>query len=161
MPRPGCPEFPQLVEAVAGYWEKIGLKPKIRMTEWNVFRVALRERKSQNTIHGVDSFITPNVGSLSVKFGDKFYFRNSESTVNIPEVNEKFDRIVKSMDISEISKLLSEIYRYGYDQYLMIPIAEINDLVATTKRIPKWDLGSHENDRNYNDLIREQKTGKN
>ena len=40
--RAGCPEFPQVVEAIAGYWEKIGLKPKIRMTEWAVWRKAWR-----------------------------------------------------------------------------------------------------------------------
>jgi len=41
-----------------------------------------------------------------------------------PELNEKFARAEKSMDLVEISKLLSEIYRYAYDQYLEIPIAK-------------------------------------
>ena len=39
--RPGCPEFPQVVEALAGYWQKIGLKPKIRITEYAVWRECL------------------------------------------------------------------------------------------------------------------------
>jgi hypothetical protein len=60
------------------------------------------------------------------------------------------------MDIAEISKLLAEMYRYSYDQYLMIPICEIPDLGATTKRIPQWNLGHHINDRNYYELIRQR-----
>ncbi len=55
-PRPSCPEYPQVVEAVAGYWEKIGLKPKIQMSEWAVWRLAWREGKTQNTVHGFDDF---------------------------------------------------------------------------------------------------------
>jgi ABC-type transport system substrate-binding protein len=119
--------------------------------------VAIREQKSQNTIHGVDSFTIPEVGSLIQKFGEKYSFRDEkQSTVNIPELNERFERIKKSTDVAEISKLLAEIYRYAYDQYLIIPICEIPDVVATTKRILKWDLGHHSNDRNYYDLIRQQ-----
>jgi dipeptide transport system substrate-binding protein len=34
--RAGCPELPLIIETIAGYWEKVGLKPKIRMTEWAV-----------------------------------------------------------------------------------------------------------------------------
>ena len=45
------------------------------------------------------------------------------------------------MDVAEISKLMAEIYRYAYDHYLMIPICEISDMIATTKKVPKWNLG--------------------
>ena len=34
--RSGCPEYPKVVEALAGYWEKIGLRPKMVMTEYDV-----------------------------------------------------------------------------------------------------------------------------
>ena len=80
----------------------------------------------------------------------------AESTVNIPELNERFLRIDKSLDVAEISRLLAEIYRYVYDHYLLIPICEIPVKIATTKRIPKWDPGLRCNDRNYHDLIRQQ-----
>ncbi len=60
------------------------------------------------------------------------------------------------MDIAEISNLMADIYRYAYDNYLMVPICEFPEKVATTKRIPKWDLGLRRNDRNYYDLIRQR-----
>jgi peptide/nickel transport system substrate-binding protein len=156
-PRGGCPEYPTVVEAVAGYWEKIGLKPKIRMSEWNVWRVAWRERKTQNTVHGVDSFSVTEIGLLLQKFGEKFDFKGeAQSTVNIPEFNEKFDRIKKSLDVAEISKLMAEMYRYSYDQHLIVPICSIPDVIATTKRIFKWNVGQHQNDRSYCELIRQR-----
>jgi len=38
----------------------------------------------------------------------------------------------------------------------MVPIAMINDEIATTKRIPAWDPGRRRNDRNYNYVIKER-----
>ena len=154
--RPGCPEFPLVVEAIAGYWEKIGLKPKIRMSEWTVWRQAWNERKTQNTVHGSDSTTNPEISTLILNMGEKLYFKNSRSAVNVPEVNDRFARIDKSMDITEISKLLAEIYRIEYDLYLTVAVCEIPDMIATTKRIPKWDPGFRRNDRNYYDLIKQR-----
>ncbi len=155
--RAGCPEFPRVVEAIAGYWEKIGLKPKIRISEWPVFRRVWADRKTQNTVHGFDIPTSPELGSLLTRFAEWWYFYEAagRSTVNIPVLNEKFETIEKSKNAAEIAKLLSEIYRYVYDHYLSIPICEISDMVATTKRIPKWNLGKRRSDRNYYDLIKQ------
>ncbi len=156
-PREGCPEYPLMLEAIVGYWQKIGLNPNIRATEYAVWRKAWAERKTQNTIHGYEDVTRVTAYGILSKFVEKWSFahKSGRSTVNIPELNERFERIEKSLDIDEISKLLSEIYRYAYDNYLMIPICEIPDKIATTKRIPKWDLGLR-NDRNYYELIRQR-----
>ena len=146
------------VEAVAGYWEKVGLKPKIRMTEWAVVSKAWSSRKTQNIIFGYDDATNRDVFTQLGKFNDKwnYNFKSQRSTVNIPEINERFLKIDKSLDLSEISKLMAEIYRIAYDQYLMVPICEFPDIVATTKRVPKWDLGLRRLDINYYDLIRQR-----
>jgi peptide/nickel transport system substrate-binding protein len=154
--RPGCPEFPQVVEAIAGYWQEIGLKPKIRNTEWPIFRIAWREQKVQNTVFGFDDFPAPDAAALVYKLAERWWYgQGAFALFNKTEVNERFDRIEKSMDVAEVSKPLSEIYRIVYDQYLAIPICEFSQKIATTKRIPKWNMGSRQNDRNYNDLIKQ------
>jgi ABC-type transport system substrate-binding protein len=153
--RAGCPEFPRVVEAAAGYWEKIGLKPKIRLTEFAVWRKAMNEGKTQDTIHGADDPTDPGLSTLVEKFQDRWYAKNPRARVNVPEINERFERIDKSLDTAEVSKLLGEIWRWAYDQYSKVPICEIPDKIATTKRIPGWDLGKRRNDRNYYDLIKQ------
>ncbi len=152
------PELHLVVEALVGYWQKIGLKPKIRMGEWNTFMAAWRtgSRELENTIHGHDSSTTPGVASLVARATERYYFKQPTSAVNIPELNEKFERIEKSLDIAEISRLLVEVYNYDYDQHLNIPICEISDITATTKRIPKWNMGLRRFERNYYDLIKQQ-----
>ncbi len=155
-PRPGCPEFPLVVEAMAGYWQKIGLKPNIKMTEYAVWREAWAKRKTQGTVHGYEDATVPTANMLFQKFVEKWYYphKSGRSAVNIPELNAKFEKIDKSMDTAEISKLMSEIYRFAYDNYLMVTICEIPEKLATTQRIPKWNPGVR-NDRNYIGLIKQ------
>ena len=155
-PRPACPELPQFIEALAGYWEKIGLKPKIVRSEWAIYRQALSGRKTQNTIHFTDALVTAERGLILTTMQERFYYSKSpRSRVNIPELTERFERIDKSLDLDEISKLMVEIYRYSYDHYLEIPICELNDLIATTKKIPKWNPGIRRNEMNIHGLIKQ------
>jgi ABC-type transport system substrate-binding protein len=156
MSRAWLPEYPQIVEAVADYWEKIGLKPKIRVTDWAVYRKAFADRKTQNIIHGTESPVSPDIVTLLERISDRWDFSAARSSVNIPYLNEKFERISRSLDIAEITRLLAEICRYAYDNYLVIPMCDLPDMIAATKRIPKWNLGVHRTGNNYYDLIRQR-----
>jgi ABC-type transport system substrate-binding protein len=110
--RAGCPEITRVIEAMAGFWEKIGVRPKIRISDYGAWQRAWADRKTQNTIHGYDATSDPEAGSLLEKMSQKWDFANKSgrSTINIPEVNAKFEKADRSKDIAEISKLLAEIY---------------------------------------------------
>jgi len=43
--KPGFAEGPRVIEAIVGYWQQIGLKPKVRVSEWSVFRKAWMSEK--------------------------------------------------------------------------------------------------------------------
>ncbi len=154
--RAGFPELHEVIEALAGYWEKIGLKTKVNRTDWGVWRRARFEPKAQNTIYGSDDTVNPNAGALLIKFIERMSSKTKLATVHIRELDEKIERAEKSIDVDEVSKILADLYRYDYDHYLMIPICETFDEIATTKRIPKWDPGLRRMDRNYYDLIRQR-----
>jgi peptide/nickel transport system substrate-binding protein len=156
MSRAWLPEYPKIVEAVAASWEKIGLKPKIRVTDWAVYRKAFSDRKTQNIIHGTESPVSPDIVTLLERISDRWDFSQRRSTVNIPEMNERFEKIAKSLDISEITKLLAEICRYAYDHYLLVPMCDLPDIIAANQRIPKWNLGVHRTGNNYYELIRQR-----
>ena len=55
----------------------------------------------------------------------------------------------------EVEKIAIDLYRYLYDNYVFIPICDISDDSATTKRVSKWDPGLRRIDRNLNDIIRQ------
>jgi ABC-type transport system substrate-binding protein len=67
-----------------------------------------------------------------------------------------FDKASSSLDMAEIKEITGEIYRYAYDNYLFIPIAQMDDEIATSKRIPAWDPGARRTDRNYTEIIRQR-----
>ncbi len=153
--RPLCPEFHDLVQAVCGYWEKMGLKPKIFMTDWSTFNNRFRTGNTQGTISGMDSSNSPSVPSLLVRIKERTYGKYKRSIMQDPKVDEMLDRASNSLNPTEVAKLLVDAYVHFYNQYQFIPICHINREFATTKRIPEWDLGMRRQDRNYNGLIRQ------
>jgi ABC-type transport system substrate-binding protein len=153
--RPVCPEFQELVEVVCGYWEKIGLKPKIFMSDWSIFQEKLRTGNTQGTICGMDSSQSPSVPSLLVRMKERTYSKYKRSIIQDPKVDEMFDKASSSLDPAEVAKILVDVYLYHYNQYHFIPICHINREYATTQRIPEWDLGGRRQDRNFNGLIRQ------
>ncbi len=155
-PRSGLPEYPRIVEAVVGYWQKIGLKPKIQMTDWATWRERWDARKTQNTAQGYDDTSNPVCGSIVERNRSKFYSKSTRAICAIPALDERFEKILNSVDLTEVSRLMGEISRYVYDQYIIIPICEIPDVIATTKKVPEWNPGSRRNDRNFSDLIRQR-----
>jgi peptide/nickel transport system substrate-binding protein len=154
--RSAVPELAQVTETVVGYWQKIGLKPKIWMTEWNAFRERFRARKTQNQIHGSDSSVVPGCDGLIRGYDQKLYSKSPMSYVSIPYLDERFEKIYVSLDLSEVERLMGEIYRYAYDQYLFVPICDLSSIVGTSKRIPPWDPGRRRHCWNYRGLTRQQ-----
>ena len=154
--RPECPELQLIIETVAGYWQKIGLKPKIFMTEFPAWRERWRTQKVQNSIHGGASSVASGCSALIRTFMEKHYSKSPYAIVHIPYLDERLDRAVNSTDLAEVEKLMEEIYRYNYDQYLVVPICDLHGIIATTKRIPTWDPGLSRLNRNYRGLIKER-----
>jgi len=134
-PRDGCPEFPLVVEAVAGYWQQNRVETKIRMSEWLLGGRPGVTKKLKIPYMATMMQLSPDVTALLQKFQDKwnFAYKSKRSTVNIPELEERFQRIENSMDIAEISRLLSEILPLCVDQYLMIPICEFPERLLPPK----------------------------
>jgi ABC-type transport system substrate-binding protein len=155
-PRAGCPEFQRLVETICGYWEKVGLKPKILMTTWEAWREKWRQRKTANSIHGYNASVEPLCPLMLSRIRRNHYSKSDETINNDPKMDAMFDRGLKSLDMDEVTKIMGEIYRYVYDQYFWVNICEIDDTIITSKRIPKWDPGRRRNDRNFRDLIRQR-----
>mgnify|MGYP002401784040 CR=1 FL=1 len=90
------------------------------------------------------------------RFANNYYSKEEWAVVQSKYLDERFEKIYSSLDINEVKRLVGELTRYAYDQYLLIPICEVPDVIATTKRVPKWDPGTRRLDRNYYDLIRER-----
>jgi peptide/nickel transport system substrate-binding protein len=154
--RSGLPEFTGLIETLVGYWQKIGLKPKIAMWEYATFRESMRAQKVPNTLSGTTRAINLECGSLLKNMEEEYASSELRSVVHDPKMDDWLKRASNALDLAEVAKILGEAYRYTYDQHLMIPICMTNDEIAFTKRIPQWDPGLRRADRNINDIIKQR-----
>ena len=84
---------------------------------------------------------------------EKYASSERRAIVHDPKMDDWLKRASNTLDMAEIAKILGEVYRYSYDQHLMVPICMINDEIACTKRIPDWDPGRRRDDRNINAII--------
>ncbi len=98
----------------------------------------------------------PEISEILTRYRRWFYSTEPRTTVKDSKLDDMINRAEKSMNLAEVEKIIGDIYRYAYDQYIFIPICDISDEIATTKRIPRWDQGSRRTDRNYNDIIRQR-----
>ena len=154
-PRGSCPEYQVMIEAIAGYWQKIGLKPKIFMTEYAAFRERRQADKIPNTIMGGENSVAPTVTSVLRQLSGQFHSAAKGSYCKTPEFDKMLDRAGASMDLAEVKKFIGDMHHYIYNNYIRIPICQIDAVVATTKDIPKWDLGDRGFEKNLNGLIRQ------
>jgi peptide/nickel transport system substrate-binding protein len=154
-PREGLPELHNVVETLVGYWQKIGLKPKIFMTDWGTFRASWRAHKVLNTVSGTDVPSAPECGTLLGRMEERYASYEKRGIVHDPKMDVWLKKASSSLDEAEVAKNLGEAYRYSYDQYLTIPICMVNHEIAATKRVPDWDPGLRRDDRNINAIIRQ------
>ena len=79
-----------------------------------------------------------------------------QTLVRDPKVDQLIDQAERSLDRAEVERIMVDLYRYMYDNFVFIPVCDIHDEVATSKRIPKWEPGYRRGDRNLNDIIRQR-----
>jgi peptide/nickel transport system substrate-binding protein len=154
--RAGIPELGRVIETAGSYWEKIGLKPKIVRMDYAIFLGRWRTGKTQDMIVGIDGSENPLCADLVGRLKEKLYSKSDRTMLNDTKVDAMFDKASKSLDPAEVAKLMVDVYQYIYDQYHYIPICGLDGVLATTKRIPKWDPGDRRNERNLRDLIKER-----
>jgi len=70
------------------------------------------------------------------------------------EADKILDKVNVSLDLVEVEKLIGDFTRFLYNNYIRIPICQINVEVGTTKDIPEWDLGARGFGKNLNGLIK-------
>jgi peptide/nickel transport system substrate-binding protein len=154
--RPGFPESSRVNEALCGYWEKIGLKPKMFMTDWGAWKQRMQGRKSENSVFVTDGATTSEPADVLAYWGGYMHSKVHQTLVQDPEMDKMLDRAAASLNLAEVERLLGAISRYTTDNYTRVPICEINNDFATGKDIPAWNPGQRRYDNNFGDLIRQR-----
>jgi peptide/nickel transport system substrate-binding protein len=153
--REDVPEMTRLVEALAGYMAKIGVKLNIFSTEYPVARTRRITGKMPGHISCLGTPNRSNAGDLLTLISTLHHSSSRLTDHKVPELDALIEAGQVAKTEQEAKKIIGDLHRWLYNNYATLPIAEASiPFVADPKKVTKWDLGRTLYDNNDRDLIR-------
>lgn len=153
-PRPDAPEGPRMVEAMAGYFEAIGIDVEIQPID---SATSIAERAAfelSNTMTFLDAPNRPFPGFAGLMFTlehSEGLFRSTED----PELDRLIEGMQATLDPVEAEEWFLEIYQFLYDHHIHLPVANLDVSYAGNDRIPSdWNRAWRSWEANYLDIVR-------
>ena len=153
-PRPDAPEGPRLVEAMAGYFEAIGIDVEIQPID---SATSIAERAAfelTNTMTFLDAPNRPFPGFAGLMFTlehSEGLFRSTED----PELDRLIEEMQATLDPAEAEEWFLEIYQFLYDHHIHLPVANLDVSYAGNDRVPSdWNRAWRSWEANYLDITR-------
>jgi peptide/nickel transport system substrate-binding protein len=134
-PFPPVVEMPSLIEAIAGYWENIGLSPKIVNTTWQ----AVRSKVFKISTAGV-------IWCMRQSYQDDWTMRMA-TMLNVGSAFTNFQSPGLSAEIAKLKGVLEpkkreavfkEITKYVRNNHVAIPIVLTQNLWGVSKKVGEW-----------------------
>jgi peptide/nickel transport system substrate-binding protein len=139
---PGFPEGKAFAEAVAGYWEKIGVKPKLIPVDYAAFRKNWVDRKTPGAI-GYFNIANRNwIGTYALLEKMAYTPSKLNDTANDPEIDGMIAQVMRQTDQQKINTLMRNIFTRLRSESYGFPIAYIHAPYASSKALAKWNPGS-------------------
>ncbi|MFC2004448.1 ABC transporter substrate-binding protein [Chloroflexota bacterium] len=146
MVHPGVPTAPKVGEAVAGYWEEIGLTVKIVPMEFPVWYPTAKELENAG-----------NIWSIKYNRTADYATKISRITPNGPmaiwqdaELTRLGEKLWAEIDLEKRNPIWREMAKHFYDSYTTIPLFFVPVIVASNSQKvgewpPSWTCGFYYN----------------
>jgi peptide/nickel transport system substrate-binding protein len=123
----------EMVEAVAGYWEAVGLKPKVRIFEFNEYLNRLFDRKTR-----ADAIFV--VSSNELMDADKsfsaYYKAGGVGSSNTDkDLATMIDLARTETDVAKRTGLYNQAVKRAFDQAYFVWLLNIEDVYGLSKRL--------------------------
>ena len=138
-PRPGVPDIPLMVEAVADIWSRIGINVTIEKTEWGAIRPLVRGRQVNNFGAPItQGLASPDI--IAILLGPPFYFFNTSAEITPAGAAVKGARTGE-----EMARALGELGDAVIKEYALVPISLPNQIyVVDPKTVGSWPVHAHQ-----------------
>jgi peptide/nickel transport system substrate-binding protein len=139
---PGLPEGKALAEAVAGYWEKIGIKPRLIPVDYPAFRKLWVDRKAPGAV-GYYNIANRNwIGTYALLEKMAYSPSKLNDTANDPEIDGMIAQVMRQTDREKINALMRNIYTRLRSEHYGVPVVYLHSPYATAKTLGKWNPGT-------------------
>ncbi len=138
-PRPGVPDIPLMVEAVADFWSRIGVNVTIEKTEWGAIRPLVRGRQVNDFAAPItQGLASPDV--IAILLGPPFYFFNIS-----PEITAAGTAVKGAKNGEEMARALGQLGDAVIKEYALVPISLLNQIyVVDPKTVGTWPVHAHQ-----------------
>jgi peptide/nickel transport system substrate-binding protein len=149
---PGLPEGRAMAEAVAGYWEKIGVQTKLIPVDYPAFRKKWLDRSAPGAL-GYYNMANRNwIGTYALI--EKYALSTEKSAaMHDPELDAMVSQVTRQTDQAKVDALMRSIFTRLRTESLGIPLVSLHTPYASAKRITSWNPGSIMYDLNVDELV--------
>ncbi len=139
---PGLPEGKAFAEAVAGYWEQIGIKTKVIPVDYPAFRKNWVDRKTPGAIGYFNIANRDWIGTYALLEKQAYGPSKANDTVNDAEVDGMIAQVMRQTDREKINTLMRNIYTRIRSEHYGVPVVYLHSAYATSKTLGKWNPGT-------------------
>ena len=139
---PGLPEGKAFAEAVAGYWEKIGVKPKLIPVDYPAFRKLWVDRKAPGVVGYYNIANRDWIGTYALLEKMAYTPSKLNDTVNDAEVDGMIAQVMRQTDREKINTLMRNVFTRLRSEHAGVPVVYLHSPYATSKTLGKWNPGS-------------------
>lgn len=132
------PEQPMVDEALAGYWEAVGLKPRILTMDFPAFRQIWVRQKEPDGAAAFNYVGGSRIGSsYRALLSSEGFFSNQK----VPEIDAMLDKLDEQTTIEAYAEKAREILDWQYQNYMSFGYATVPATIALRQGIPGWNIG--------------------
>jgi ABC-type transport system substrate-binding protein len=126
-------------EAIAGYWEKIGVKTKIIPTEYATYRAMISKPNSPSLRNSVAPMRYGNRVLWDAAFHIAYYSKGLLTGTHDPAVDKRVDAILAEKDEKKLEQMCYDLALFLNKHFYQIPIGECGAIyVANPKKVTSW-----------------------
>jgi peptide/nickel transport system substrate-binding protein len=139
---PGLPEGRAFAEAVAGYWDKIGVKTKLIPVDYPAFRKLWVDRKAPGSVGYYNIANRDWIGTYALLEKQAHGKSRPTDTVNDAEIDAMIAQVMSQTDRDRIGALMRNIFARLRSEHYGVPVVYLHSPYATSKTLGKWNPGS-------------------
>ncbi|MBI3106130.1 MAG: ABC transporter substrate-binding protein [Candidatus Rokubacteria bacterium] len=151
-PLPGLPEARVMAEALAGYWEKIGVKARVVPADWPAYKKKWYDLTFPGTVGYWNMANRDWIGTLAAI--EKMTSLTGKGTIaRDEELGALVAKVLRQTHPDEVAALMRNIFMRMRTEHLGLPLVYLHTPYATSKKITKWNPGSVMYDVNIEALL--------
>ena len=153
-PRGDVPEGPRMIEAIAGYFDEVGVTANILPTEYSKYRTGRLEKTIPGEMGYLGAPNRPFPGFVGLMRTLQHSEGNFTSTKD-PEFDRLIEEMEQALDPAVAEDRFRDIYRRYHEQFTHLTLLDIDIPYAANNRVPAdWNLALRSWEPNFLDVVR-------